>query len=68
MTLTDLSYNPDDDVVQAAKFLARATSAMHARGQDGALYGHYKAALALLLDPCYSAGPICIQEPERVCN
>ena len=68
MSLTDLSYNPDDDVVQATKHLARATSAMHARGQNGALYGHLRAALALLLDPTNSAGPICIQEPERVCN
>ena len=68
MTFTDLNYNPDDDVLQATKYLARATSAMHARGQDGALYGHYKAALALLLDPCYSTGSICIKEPERVCN
>ena len=68
MTLTDLSYNPDDDVLQATKFLARATSTMHARGDNGALYGHYKAALALLLDPCQSEGSLFVKEPERVCN
>ena len=68
MTLTDLSYHPDDDVLQATKHLARATSAMHARGQNGALYGHYKAALALLLDPCQSEGSLFVKEPERVCN
>ena len=65
---SSLTYSPDDDVLKATRYLARATSTMHARGQIGALYGHYKAALALLLDPCYSTGSICIKEPERVCN
>ena len=63
-----LTYQPDDDVLQATRYLARATSTMHARGDNGALYGHLRAALALLLDPTNSEGPICIKEPERVCN
>ena len=63
-----LTYHPDDDVLKATRYLARATSTMHARGQIGALYGHYKAALALLLDPCHAEGQIFIEEPERVCH
>ena len=63
-----LTYHPDDDVLQATRYLARATSTMHARGQNGALYGHYKAALALLLDPCHSTDEVFTEEPARVCN
>ena len=63
-----LTYSPDDDVLQATKYLARATATMHARGQAGALYGHYKAALSLLLDPSHSTGQVSAQEPLRVCN
>ena len=63
-----LTYNPDDDVLRATKYLARATATMHARGQAGALYGHYKAALSLLLDPSHSQGQVLAEKPERVCN
>lgn len=68
MTLAPLPYDPDDDVLQATKFLARATSAMHARGQTGAVYGHYKAALSILLDPGHSEEQVFAEEPLRVCN
>ena len=63
-----LTYHPDDDVLQATRYLARATSSMHARGEIGALYGHYKAALALLLDPCHSQEQVLTKEPERICS
>ena len=66
MTLASIPYDPDHDVRQAARSLARACNAMADRGQVGSLYGHYKAALSLLLDPCHQADPILPEIPARV--
>lgn len=68
MTLAPIShdFDPDHDVKQAARALARALNRMADLGQTGQLYGQYKGALTLLLDKSCDAEPVLPALPPRV--
>ena len=58
MTLAPVPHDPDHDVKQAARSLARALNRMADLGQTGQLYGQYKGALTLLLDKSCDTEPV----------
>ena len=68
MTLAPIShdFDPDHDVKQAARALARALNRMADLGQTGQLYGQYKGALTLLLDKSCDTEPVLPALPPRV--
>ena len=68
MTLAPIShdFDPDHDVKQAARALARALNRMADLGQTGQLYGQYKGALTLLLDKSCDSEPVLPALPARV--
>ena len=68
MTLAPIShdFDPDHDVKQAARSLARALDRMADLGQTGQLYGQYKGALTLLLDKSCETEPVLPSLPARV--
>ena len=60
MTIAPVPHDldPDNDVKQAARSLARALNRMADLGQTGQLYGQYKGALTLLLDKSCDTEPV----------
>lgn len=68
MTIAPISHDldPDHEVKNAIRSLARALNRMADLGQTGQLYGQYKGALTLLLDKSCDAEPVLPALPQRV--